>query len=515
MILKGNQRGNGSDLAVHLMNRFDNERVNVAEIRGSVAGDLMGAFAEFEATAEGTKCTQPLYSLSINPPSPITRDQYDEAISLIERKLGLEGQPRAIVFHEKYGREHAHVVWSRIDAAKMKAIPMSHDHRKLCDLACELARRFNLELPPGLKAWEKDQPFRKEKLEPTLAEKAQALDTGITPEQRRSEITKLYEQSDSGEAFRSALEQQGYILAKGDRRGFVVVDKDSSVHNLSRYIKGHTAKKIAAKLAPLTPEHCPDVEQAKAMAKARMDAVDDRKRGERRIRLEELREAVRQALEKQQMDRRRTLASREQELLTRQAAERMALHAAQLTASKGVLFKVRSAFETLIEKMPALRSVLTPIQKKLHLDPKERQAQEGEALLRRHGREKLDIERERRYLGQIEQREAASFDRWMERAVRVNQSLENTLRQDFFDAARDHAIRHSELFGSGDLSGYFNEASGIVRDVLFDGEEGMVSPSWKSPAKKRSDDQESEGLAPKQGRGYGYRRGRDDEPNHG
>ena len=31
MILKGNQRANGADLAVHLMNAFDNERVHVAQ----------------------------------------------------------------------------------------------------------------------------------------------------------------------------------------------------------------------------------------------------------------------------------------------------------------------------------------------------------------------------------------------------------------------------------------------------------------------------------------------------
>lgn len=95
MILKGNQRANGGDLAVHLMNEFDNERVHVAQVRGAVAADLKGAFAEFEAVAMGTKCTQPLYSLSINPSQPISRSQYEEAIEAIEQKLGLRLSPRA------------------------------------------------------------------------------------------------------------------------------------------------------------------------------------------------------------------------------------------------------------------------------------------------------------------------------------------------------------------------------------------------------------------------------------
>jgi hypothetical protein len=46
---------------------------------------------------------------------------FELAADEVERVLGLEGQPRAIVFHEKEGRRHAHVVWSRIDARAMRA----------------------------------------------------------------------------------------------------------------------------------------------------------------------------------------------------------------------------------------------------------------------------------------------------------------------------------------------------------------------------------------------------------
>ena len=55
MILKGNQRGGGQQLAAHLMNSFDNERVEIADVRGAVAQDLSGAFAEWAAEARGTK----------------------------------------------------------------------------------------------------------------------------------------------------------------------------------------------------------------------------------------------------------------------------------------------------------------------------------------------------------------------------------------------------------------------------------------------------------------------------
>lgn len=77
------------------------------------------------------------------------------------------------------------------------------------------AQVFRTELTKGQQAWEEKQKFDKEKLEPSLAEKSQAETTGIAPEQRREEITAAYEQSDTAEAFRTTLEQKGYVLSQG------------------------------------------------------------------------------------------------------------------------------------------------------------------------------------------------------------------------------------------------------------------------------------------------------------
>ena len=159
MILKGNQRGGGQQMAAHLMNSFDNERVEIADLRGSVADDLSGAFAEWAAEARGTKCQKYLYSLSLNPDQSqghLTREQYLELLERTERSLNLVGQPRAVVFHEKRDkdgvlREHCHAVWSRIDTEKMKAVQIAHDRLKLRTVAREFARDHGLELPDGMK----------------------------------------------------------------------------------------------------------------------------------------------------------------------------------------------------------------------------------------------------------------------------------------------------------------------------------------------------------------------------
>jgi hypothetical protein len=67
MILKGKQRGSGQQLATQLLNADNNQRVEILELRGSVARDLHGAFEEWCACSMGTQCRKYLYSLSINP----------------------------------------------------------------------------------------------------------------------------------------------------------------------------------------------------------------------------------------------------------------------------------------------------------------------------------------------------------------------------------------------------------------------------------------------------------------
>ena len=55
---------------------------------------------------------------------------------------------------------------------------------------------------------------------------------------RKEEIQNIYRNSDSGLAFSAALEEQGYTLAQGNRRKFVLVDEQGKIHSLSRQIKG-------------------------------------------------------------------------------------------------------------------------------------------------------------------------------------------------------------------------------------------------------------------------------------
>ncbi|WP_193169955.1 hypothetical protein [Nisaea nitritireducens] len=112
MILKASERGGGKQLALHLLNDRDNDHVEVHDIRGFIAGDLVGVMKEAHAVSKGTRCQNFLFSVSLNPPDTetVSTDVFETTIERIESTNGLAGHPRVIVFHEKEGRRHAHAV---------------------------------------------------------------------------------------------------------------------------------------------------------------------------------------------------------------------------------------------------------------------------------------------------------------------------------------------------------------------------------------------------------------------
>jgi hypothetical protein len=263
MILKGSQRAGGAQLAAHLLNERDNDHVSLGELRGFASDDLHGAFKEAQAVASGTRCKQYLFSLSLNPPigADVSEAQFEHVADEAEKALGLEGQPRAIVFHEKEGRRHAHVVWSRIDASEMRAINLAHFKNKLTALSRELYLEHGWRLPEGLKPDGLRNP-----LNFNLDEWQRAKRDGIDPREIKAAFRDAWNRSDSQAAFANALAEYGYFLAKGDRRGFVAVDLNGNVHAVAR-MAGVKAKDVAVKLGD--PAALPPVGQVAVELKQR------------------------------------------------------------------------------------------------------------------------------------------------------------------------------------------------------------------------------------------------------
>ncbi|MEM8749941.1 MAG: relaxase/mobilization nuclease domain-containing protein [Pseudomonadota bacterium] len=258
MILKGSQRSGGNALAAHLMNEHDNDHITLFELRGFISNDLKGAFQEIHAVSKGTRCQQYLFSLSLNPPQNETASEPDfvAAVDRAEEALGLGEQPRAIVFHEKNGRRHAHAVWSRIDVETMTAVNLPHFKLRLNSLAKELYLDHGWELPDGLKAGGGKSP-----LNFTLDEWQQAKRLDLDPREIKQSFQEAWGRSDSLAAFKNALEERGYFLAKGDRRGFVALDTNGEVFSVARYT-GVKTKEVSAKLGD--PSRLKSVDQVRS-----------------------------------------------------------------------------------------------------------------------------------------------------------------------------------------------------------------------------------------------------------
>jgi len=256
MILKASQRGGGRDLAVHLL-KPENEHVEVHEVRGFCSETVLGAFKEAQAIARGTRCQQYLFSLSLSPPetASVPVDAFERAIDRIEDQLGLTGQPRVIVFHEKEGRRHCHAVWSRIDAETMTARQMSHFKMKLSAISKGLYLEHGWELPGGFLDKELRDRGRFD-----LAHWQQCKRMGRDPKQLKEAVQTCWAVSDSRPSFEAALEAKGLFLARGDRRAHVAVTYEGEVLSLSR-MTGQKTKDIAARLGK--PEDCRSVEETK------------------------------------------------------------------------------------------------------------------------------------------------------------------------------------------------------------------------------------------------------------
>ena len=317
MIPFASQRGGGQDLATHLLNAYDNEIAEVAHLRGAIADDLHGAFKEWEVQADTlTRCEKYLYSLSINPDpaqGPLTRAQYMDYIGRVEETLGLKDQPRAVVFHVKEGREHCHVVWSRIDADQQRAVHLAFDRENLMQVTRSFARDHHLDLPAG---YEKSRQVG----QASLYEQVQKQQTGLSKADHMRHVTDAWQRSDDARSFVQALAERGYMLATG-KRPYLVVDFYGNVNALPKLIddKSVRTKDIRAFLERDYPAaSLPSVEEAEKLVAAHRKLI------ERALREDQYSDGL-AALKHSQQERRVTVERERALLAERQQKQRQSL----------------------------------------------------------------------------------------------------------------------------------------------------------------------------------------------
>jgi hypothetical protein len=373
VILIGNQGGGARDLAQHLL-KEENDHVRLHELRGFVARDLNGALTEAYAVSRGTRCKQFLFSLSLNPPPDknVPIDDFEAAIERVEAKLGLTGQPRAIVFHEKEGRRHAHAVWSRIDTEDMKAVQLSHSKLKLMDVSRELHIEHDWKMPRGLVERSERDPRNF-----TLEEWQQAKRNDVDPRDIKTHIQDAWAMSDSKTALHHALEERGYRLARGDKRGYVVIDYRGEPYSLPKYASVKT-KDVRMRIGE--PADLPSVDEAKAAWAS--DLL--KKAQDLQMELDQRRKAERTAL-----------AEKRAGLVTEQRAERAgqdkAFKARQEAAAQVRQERFRPGFKGLWDRLRGEHGRIEELNLKEAAEAATRERSERDRLVFQHLNQRRDI----------------------------------------------------------------------------------------------------------------------------
>ena len=268
-IIAGGSRSGARFWTWHLQRTDGGQSVDVRDTVGLIGQDMAGWFAQMEAMSAGGNTTNYFYHFNINPreDEAYTPEQLKVAVETTLENLGLDGQPYFLVEHDKDGRSpHYHCIVLRVDLDSGKAISDSHNYAIHMRTADELEERFGHERTKRGRG--PDGP------NPKGYEVQRGQETGIDPKTVAVELKALWHQCDTGKAFAAAIEERGYILAKGDR-AFVVVDPGGDEHSLGRRV-GAKAAEVRARMAAIDREALPTVTEARALARERADKREDR-----------------------------------------------------------------------------------------------------------------------------------------------------------------------------------------------------------------------------------------------
>ena len=146
-MIVGGTSSTGEDLANYLT-RGKNEKAEVWELQ-SGRDDLGKAIGDWAALANGTNAENPVYHAWLRPSDtdPVfSSEDWYKAFTIVEKELGLEGQPRAVIFHPGEGlgdQGHLHLAHLRIKGGKAINDSRNYVHHEKARV--EIEKILNLE----------------------------------------------------------------------------------------------------------------------------------------------------------------------------------------------------------------------------------------------------------------------------------------------------------------------------------------------------------------------------------
>ncbi len=265
MIAKGNLHAHGAKLASYLTTTYADERAELVELRGFAAGTIREAFLDVQIQAAATQATKPFFHAYVRAPEGerLPRELWLTFADRLDKQLGFDGQPRAVAFHHGAdGESHMHIAWSRIDLDSLTAIDPGLYKNKMK----QLCRAFEQEFGLTRVANERGADVKTKSAARSEFEQSRRLGSDLKA--IRNTIHDCWQSADSGQAFAAALAEHELMLARGDRRAFVVIDSEGGDHALSKRITGATAAATRQRMADIDRAGLPSVADAKAMQQA-------------------------------------------------------------------------------------------------------------------------------------------------------------------------------------------------------------------------------------------------------
>lgn len=270
MIAKGKARSGPGQLAAYLLRTTNGERPTVLYLEYG-NDDLKMALIEWDSIGELTNGKHTLYHAQISPEAKyeMTPAQWGQAAAILVEELGMKGHPYAVILHAGGDKPHIHVVIMRTDMETMTLWDDSFNYVKHERASQRMEITFNHAPVPGKhgKRNREAQPeFPRSQLNHSQGQEEKR--TGLKIEDRKAEITGLHAGAADGPAFKAALEEAGYRLARGDR-GYVVVDRAGGHSVLSRNIEGFKKKDVDRFMAGIALDTLPTIKEAQQLQKNR------------------------------------------------------------------------------------------------------------------------------------------------------------------------------------------------------------------------------------------------------
>lgn len=186
------------------------------------------------------------FSLSWSPEENPDKEKMIKAADETLETLGLQDHQTVLVAHNDTDHPHIHIITNLVNPNDGRMYDPDWGSKfKLSDWA--LQHEF-----------ENGKVYCDQRLENKQERERGNVTRYQEPRHHLKEkIQNLYSRSDNGQAFSAALKEQGFSLAQGNRRRFVLVDDKGKVYSLSRQLDKDQRKEHLQKLSDLKRQNLP------------------------------------------------------------------------------------------------------------------------------------------------------------------------------------------------------------------------------------------------------------------